>query len=131
MITFQKIKMMSWAFLLILAVVVVVVFTVKGSGQISVKDAQADLKNGALVIDVRTPGEFNARHLPQAINIPLGEIGTALPQRVTNKNQVLLLHCASGARSAQAKSVLNKLGYTNAFNLGSYERAESILQPAN
>ena len=49
----------------------------KRSGQISIKEAQAHLKNGALVIDVRTPGEFISGHLPGAINLPLDEIEAA------------------------------------------------------
>lgn len=86
------------------------------------------MKLGALVIDVRSPGEFQAGHLPKALNIPLDEIETALPERVKNKNQPLLLHCASGMRSGIAKNKLQRLGYANAFNLGSYGRAESILK---
>ena len=79
------------------------------------------------MIDVRSPGEFNSGHLAKAINIPLDEIETALPKRVKDKGQMLLLHCASGMRSGMAKSKLIGMGYTNAFNLGSYGRAESIV----
>jgi rhodanese-related sulfurtransferase len=102
----------------------------KKFGQISTKDALEKLKNGALVIDVRSLGEFTSGHLAKAINIPLDEIETALPKRVKDKNQVLLLHCASGMRSGVAKNKLNDMGYTNAFNLGSYGRAEEIVGKA-
>jgi len=103
----------------------------KRAGQISPKDALAYLKSGALVIDVRSPGEFNSGHLPAAINLPLDEIETLLPRRVNDKNQVLLLHCQSGMRSGAARQKLNGLGYTRVFNLGSYGRAEGILnQPS-
>jgi len=122
---------MNWTTTLIIAAVVAVVFMLKTAGQISAKDALAHLKNGALVIDVRSPGEFSSSHLTNAINLPLDEIETALPQRVKDKNQVLLLHCASGMRSGMAKSKLKGMGYTNAFNLGSYGRAESILKQLN
>ena len=122
---------MNWTTTLIIAAVVAVVFMLKTAGQISAKDALAHLKNGALVIDVRSPGEFNSGHLPTAINLPLDEIETALPRRVPDKNQVLLLHCQSGMRSGMAKKKLNGLGYANAFNLGSYGRAESILKQLN
>jgi rhodanese-related sulfurtransferase len=105
----------------------VVVFILKRIDQISPKDAVAYLKNGAMVIDVRSPGEFNFAHLPNAINLPLGEIESVLPRRVKDKNQVLLLHCHSGMRSGMAKRKLKVLGYANAFNLGSYGRAERIL----
>ncbi len=53
-------------------------------------------------------------------------IETALPHRVKDKNQVLLLHCQSGIRSGMAKKKLNGMGYANAFNLGSFGRAREI-----
>ena len=121
----------NWIPTLIVAGVVIVYFLLKRSGQIPAKQARTHLKNGALVIDVRSPGEFNSGHLSAALNLPLDEIETALPRRVPDKNQVLLLHCQSGMRSGMAKKKLNGLGYANAFNLGSYGRAESILKQLN
>ncbi len=118
---------MNWTTILIVVAAIALFLTVSKAGQISAKDATGYLKNGALVIDVRTPGEFNSGHLTNAINIPLDEIATAVPQRVKDKSQVLLLHCASGMRSGIAQKKLNSLGYTNAFNLGSYGRAKSVL----
>ena len=118
---------MNWTTILVIAAIVVIVFMIKKTGQISSKDALEKLKNGALLIDVRSPGEFSAGHLAKAINIPLDEIESAVPKRVKDKNQVLLLHCASGMRSSMAKSKLIGMGYTNAFNLGGYGRADSIL----
>ena len=118
---------MNWTTLLILAAIVAVFFWMKKAGQISSKDALAYLKKGALLIDVRSPGEFNSGHLPSVINIPLGEIETVLPRRTKDKNQVLLLHCHSGMRSGAAVKKLKSMGYVNAFNLGSYGRAKSIL----
>lgn len=119
---------MSWTFLLVFAALVAVFLTMKRAGQISAQAALAHLKNGALVIDVRSPGEFNMGHLPKAINLPLDELGTAVPRRVKDKNQVLLLHCLSGTRSGMAIIKLKKMGYPNVFNLGSYGRAEGILK---
>lgn len=109
------------------AVAMALFLTVSKAGQISAKDAAAHLKNGAMVIDVRTAGEFNSGHLTNAVNIPLDEIEAVVPQRVTNKNQVLLLHCQSGMCSGMAQQELKKLGYTKAFNLGSYSRAGKIV----
>lgn len=123
----MRINPMNWTTILIIAAIVVIVFMIKKTGQISAKDALEKLKNGALVIDVRSPGEFSSGHLAKAVNIPLDEIETAVPKRVKDKSQVLLLHCASGMRSGMAKSKLIGMGYTNAFNLGGYGRAESIL----
>ena len=119
---------MNWTTILIIVVAIALFLAISKAGQISAKDATGYLKNGALVIDVRTPGEFNSGHLTNAINIPLDEIESTLPKRVTDKSHVLLLHCASGMRSGAAQKKLNSLGYTNAFNLGSYGRAKSVLQ---
>lgn len=122
---------MNWIPILILAAAVAVVFLLKKAGQISAREAVAHLKNGALVIDVRSPGEFGAGHLSKAINIPLDEIENSVPKRVKDKKQVLLLHCASGMRSGMAKGKLKGMGYPNVFNLGSYARTESILRQTN
>ena len=121
---------MNWTPILIIAGIFIVFMLLKRAGQISSQTARAHLKNGALVIDVRTPGEFNSGHLTQAINIPLDEIASALPNRVKNKNQVLLLHCASGMCSGVAAARLKGLGYAQSFNLGSYGRAEKVLNSA-
>ena len=110
----------------ILLIVLTAFILLKRAGQISTKKALAHLKNGALVIDVRTPSEFSSGHLPSAINLPLDQIETTLPRRVKDKSQVILLHCQSGMRSGVAKKKLNALGYSNAFNLGSYGRAAEI-----
>jgi phage shock protein E len=96
-------------------------------GQISVAAAAEHLKHGALVIDVRSPAEFSSAHLRQAINMPLPEIEQLIAGQVKDKNQVLLLHCQSGGRSGAAKKKLAALGYAEAYNLGSYDRAARIV----
>ncbi len=131
MMMMTRINLMNWTTILVIAAIVAVIFMITKSGQISAKDALEKLRNGALVIDVRSPGEFSSGHLPKAINIPLDEIESALPKRVKDKNQMLLLHCASGMRSGMAKSKLIGMGYTNAFNLGGYGRAEKIVNGKN
>ncbi|MCB1131218.1 MAG: rhodanese-like domain-containing protein [Verrucomicrobiae bacterium] len=118
---------MDWKTLLVIAVVVVVIIIVKKAGQVSADDARGMLGKGAAVIDVRSPGEFQSGHLPQAVNIPLDLIETDLPRQYPDKGQVLLLHCASGMRSSVAARKLKALGYANAHNLGSYQRAAGIV----
>ena len=86
-----RISLMNWTTILVIAAIVAVIFMIKKSGQISANDELEKLKNGVLVIDVRSAGEFSSGHLTKAINIPLDEIETALPKRVKDKNQVLLL----------------------------------------
>jgi len=118
---------MNWITILILAAMLAAILLLRRSGLIAPAAAAAHLKKGALVIDVRTAGEFNAGHLPNAINLPLDEIEAALPRRVKDKNQVLLLHCQAGGRSSQARKKLMALGYVNAYNMGSYSRAAQIV----
>lgn len=119
---------MNWTPVLIFAVLLAAIFLLKRSGQIPLNEAQARLKNGALLIDVRTAAEYSSGHLPNAISLPLNEIEEALPRRVEDKSQSLLLHCQSGMRSGVACRKLKALGYANAFNLGSYDRAAHLLK---
>src|SRR5271157_3806290 len=105
---------------LVVASLAVIYMLIKRSGQIPQKDATEYLRNGATVIDVRTPGEFNSGHLSQAVNMPLDELDMLIPSTVRNKDQVLLLHCQTGMRSGMAAKRLVELGYKSAFNLGSY-----------
>jgi phage shock protein E len=121
---------MNWKAVVIVAIIAAVFFFLKRAGQISANDAQEHLKDKAMVIDVRTAGEFSSGHLSTAINIPLDEIEVTLPKLEQDKNQVLLLHCQSGMRSGIAVKKLKALGYTNASNLGSLARAKEIVENA-
>ena len=85
------------------------------------------LNKGAKVIDVRSEGEFQERHLPGVVNIPLDRLRDEIARFAPNKEQPLLLHCLSGGRSGTGTAMLKEMGYRNVFNLGSYERAEKIL----
>jgi len=108
-------------------VAILLILLLKRLGQISPATARAYLESGALVIDVRSPGEFASGHLRSAINIPLPEIEAAVPRRVKDRSKVLLLHCQSGMRSGVACKKLKRLGYVNTFNLGSYSRASQLV----
>ena len=117
--------------MLMLAVVIVIaLLLLKRAGQTPDADAREQLKHGALVIDVRSQEEFTSDHLRTAINIPLEEIDRLLPLQVTDKNQVLLLHCQSGVRSAIAAHKMQGMGYTHVSNLGSLSRARKLLADA-
>jgi phage shock protein E len=89
--------------------------------------AQEWLKKGARVIDVRSQGEFQERHLPGAVNVPLDRLRDEIARLVPDKEQPLLLHCLSGGRSGMGTAMLKKMGYRHVFNLGSYGRAARIL----
>ena len=72
---------------------------------------------GALLLDVRTPQEYRAGHIPGSKNIPLASL--AQPGAVTfQKDTPLFVYCYSGSRSRQAADILKGMGYTNVKNLG-------------
>lgn len=100
---------------------------IKHFTQVSPADARGWLDKGALVIDVRSEGEYAQRHLPGAINIPLDRLGDEIGRHAPDKAQPLMLHCRSGGRSAVGQKTLEKLGYQHVFNLGSYGRAEKFV----
>jgi len=118
---------MSWMYFLIVLILAIAYILFKRSGQVPQKEASQYLKSGAMVIDVRSPSEFDSGHLIQAYNMPLDRIEVLVAGTIKDKNKVLLLHCASGIRSSMAKKRLLEIGYKNVFNLGSYSRAEKIV----
>lgn len=119
--------MSSWIGFLIVLVLALAYMYMKRSGQISSKEAGEYLRNGAMLIDVRSVNEFESGHILQAYNMPLDRIDVLVPSAVKDKDRVLLLHCSTGVRSGLAKKRLEEMGYKNVFNLGSYERAGKIV----
>jgi len=92
------------------------------------KDAQVawDMINaGALVVDVRTAEEFEAGHLPNAINIPFERIGAAFKEKKIAKDKSVVLYCRSGRRSGIAFDTLVSQGYSNSYNGGGFETLKS------
>ena len=118
---------MDWIFIVITLVLLLAYIFLRRKGQISAGAALAYLERGALLIDVRSSAEYSAGHLKGAINIPIPQIDSEIGKQVKDKDQVILLHCQSGTRSGFAKNRLNALGYTQVYNLGSYERAAHIV----
>ncbi|MFE9254198.1 rhodanese-like domain-containing protein [Streptomyces sp. NPDC006879] len=72
-----------------------------------------------VVLDVRTPGEFAAGHLPGALNVPLDHLQRALPdiRHAAERGDVLVV-CASGARSERACRTLADSGVNTATLAG-------------
>jgi phage shock protein E len=67
------------------------------------------VKNGAIIVDVRTPGEFKSGHIKESINIPLDDIRNKT-EELKKKNKVIITCCRSGNRSGMAKSMLESAG---------------------
>jgi hydroxyacylglutathione hydrolase len=62
-----------------------------------------------LVLDVRSAGEWQAGHIPRALNIPLGELDQRLEE--VPRDRPVLVHCQTGARAAMAASILRARGF--------------------
>lgn len=74
--------------------------------------------NGAIIVDVRTRGEFQSGHIKGSVNIPLDSLRNNLSK--IKKNKPVITCCASGMRSASAKSLLKSNGFNEVYNGGSW-----------
>jgi phage shock protein E len=89
----------------------------RGRGAAFTQQELRDLQSrGALVLDVREPGEFSQGHAPKAANIPLGELKDRLGE--LDRARPILVCCASGVRSGFARRMLLKAGFTQVHNAG-------------
>ena len=82
-------------------------------------EAFASARNGsnALVLDVRTPGEFAAGHVPGAVILDVSSDGFEVAIRQLQTDRPILVYCRSGRRSARACSILREAGFTNVLDL--------------
>ena len=79
---------------------------------------------GALIVDVRTPEEYQDGHIDGSLNIPLDEIEKATSWLIKDVPTVVV--CASGSRSAVAKEILEAHGYAKVYNGGSWDSLGNI-----
>ena len=93
------------------------------------QDPKEWVARGATIVDVRSAGEFASGHAPKSINIPLNNMAN-LPKKIKNKDAEIVLCCASGIRASAAKQNLEKMGYTNVLNAGSWTRLRTVVVAA-
>ena len=84
---------------------------------INIEQMETFIKQGAIVIDVRSPQEFAEGHIPGAISIPEYNIQREIRNKVTNINSLIIVYCDSGVRSKNAQKRLQKMGYKQVYNL--------------
>ena len=70
-----------------------------------------------IVIDVRNINEDRTKSLPNSINIPVNELTNRIGKIVLNKEQPILVYCATGSRSIFACQILADYGYNTVYNL--------------
>ncbi|MCI2049842.1 MAG: rhodanese-like domain-containing protein [Lachnospiraceae bacterium] len=73
---------------------------------------------GVVIVDVRTAAEYDAEHIPDAINIPVESIGAEQPADLPDKDAVILIYCRTGIRAGNASKKLAAMGYTNIYDIG-------------
>lgn len=96
------------------------IFGSKKYTNISNEELQNIIKNNkdALILDVRTPGEFSSGHIPKLKNIPVQELSSQVGNLDAYKDDDIIVYCASGARSSSAANLLSKNGFNKVYNLG-------------
>jgi len=70
-----------------------------------------------LILDVRSPEEYKAGHIPGAINIPHDQVGSRLSEISSHKNKEVVLYCRSGRRVAIAADILQSAGFSKLLHL--------------
>lgn len=84
------------------------------------------VKSGAAIIDVRTKNEFQGGHIKGSVNIPLKNLADQMHK--LNKEKPVITCCASGSRSASAKSILKAYGFREVYNGGSWMSLRSKIR---
>ena len=85
----------------------------------------AAIKDGAFLVDVRSPGEFASGSVKGAVNVPLDRIQNQLTKFKGKKN--IVVFCQSGGRSSQAKSILAQNGFQNVINGGGWQNVNQVV----
>jgi phage shock protein E len=112
-------RMISKIILVILAIIVVFVLYQRFTAvRISGSDARSFVAEGAMLVDVRSPGEFSGGHIEGAISIPIQEL-SGRTDELGDKSSPIVLYCQSGARSAMAKRLLESKGFSEVHDMGS------------
>ena len=89
--------------------------------------AIADKGDSPLIIDVRTPAEWDIGHLDEAKHIEWQEISARISDLTADKDETIYVYCRSGGRSGKAKTILDDLGYSNVINAGGVADAQAFI----
>lgn len=101
--------------------------TIKNLFGMGVKTDYAQLvKEGAVILDVRSRGEFEIGHIRGSMNIPVDQLRNNL-NKLKDKKRPIITCCASGMRSASAKTLLKANGYAEVYNGGGWSGLQNKL----
>lgn len=96
-------------------------FLLMKRGDVSSAEARKLVRAGARLVDVRTPREFAAGHIPGAINLPVQQLDKRMSE-LEPRGGALVLYCRSGHRSGNAARILKSAGFTAVHDLGPMSR---------
>ncbi|SRR6187431_243031 len=82
------------------------------------------VKQGAIIVDVRTKNEYASGHIRGSVNIPLDILNNNL-SKLKDKSKPVITCCASGMRSASAKNILKANGYAEVYNGGAWSSLQN------
>ena len=71
-----------------------------------------------LIIDVRTQEEYDKKHIPGAVLVPIADLREGKFEKLPNKNQTLLIYCWTGRRAEDSAKLLAENGYTKVYTFG-------------
>lgn len=121
-------------------ILILVILVLAGVGFFYLKDNNKDLSNiydvsmaqikdnlskGSSLIDVRTPEEYNTNHAVGAINLPLENIQSGEVPNIA-KDGIIYVYCQTGKRASQAKTILEKAGFSKVINVTSLDNWVSL-----
>ena len=84
---------------------------------INIEKLEEMKRQGAVVIDVRSLQEFKEGHIEGAISIPEYEIKNRMKNELPNLEQTIIVYCGTGHRSKRAQKILERMGYSQVYNL--------------
>ena len=87
------------------------------SNEINLSELYELEKKGAIIVDVRSPQEYNESHIDGAILIPEYDIKNKAENILWNKEEIIVTYCSTGQRSKRAKEKLSDMGYKNVYTL--------------
>ncbi len=88
--------------------------TISANDAVKMMQAEKDY----LIVDVRTQEEYDKKHIPGALLVPIADLREGKFDKLPDKNQMLFVYCWTGRRAEDSAKILAENGYTNVYNFG-------------
>lgn len=116
----QNAKFVIWGIAAIALIGLLFLMFKPASSGAQVENVTADkaaelVSSGVQAVDVRTAGEFQAAHLPGAVNLPVDQLQTLAAS--LDRTQPVVVYCATGSRSVSAVDILKSAGFSKIYHM--------------